>query len=217
MPPKGWRKNAGFIQKPDTELVSIDEILFPRSTVQKLAKNITAGENNDGGMIVSKDSLIALQRSATVFVSHMMFHARKIAKDADRKTVNAQDIIQALERAELSGFVPEVKQRLTTYEHGVELKKQQRAEAKTDEPVAKKLKDNLEAAVEINAEEVEEVDEDETEVNTIDEDDDMEPEKEEDEASALNPIALLGKDEEELGGDNNEEKQEEDSSDENND
>lgn len=48
-------------------MISIDDILFPRATVNRLAKAILA----DGGLI-SKDSSIALQRSATVFVSHLL-------------------------------------------------------------------------------------------------------------------------------------------------
>lgn len=219
MPPKGWRKNAEgkFPPNKDLEVVSIDEILFPKSTVQKLAKNITTNDNDS--MILSKDSLVALQRSATVFASHMIFHARQIAKEADRKTVNSQDILQALERAELSGFVPEVKLKLTTYEHNVELKKKQRAVAKSDEPVAKKLKDNQENAVH-TGEEVEEVeDDDETEVNEVeDEDDDMdatEEQDDDDDTKAKNPIAILSKDEDELGGATKEEEDDESSGEEN--
>lgn len=213
MPPKGWRKNAEgkFPQNPkDMELVSIDEILFPKSTISKLAKNITASDNNDANMIISKDSLLALQRSATVFVSHLMFHARQVAKDADRKNVSAQDILQGLEKADLSGFIPEVKQKLTTFEHGLETKKKQKAEQKAavgDEgPAAKKLKDNEKQLViptegskagedgddDLN---VAEDTEEEGAVEDVDnEDDGVE------DAPNKNPIELLGQEEEELEG-----------------
>ena len=97
----------------ENELISIDDILFPRTTIQKLAKNIVSDdENNVGQMTIAKDSLLALQRSATVFVSHLLFQAKQISKEANRKTVSAQDMLAALERAEFSGFIPEVKQNL---------------------------------------------------------------------------------------------------------
>ena len=63
MPPKGWRKNAdGQYPQPsskENELISIDDILFPRTTIQKLAKNIISDdENNAGQMTIAKDSLL---------------------------------------------------------------------------------------------------------------------------------------------------------------
>lgn len=213
MPPKGWRKNAEgkFPQNPkDLEVVSIDEILFPKSTISKLAKNITTSDTNDANMIVSKDSLLALQRSATVFVSHLMFHARQVAKEADRKTVNAQDILQGLEKADLSGFIPEVKQKLATYEQNTEIKRKQKSEQKAvtaeDGPAAKKLKDNEKQLVVPTGadddEDVNTVDDTDDEVNDNDEEEANEEEKDdEDEARNDNPIALLGQEEEELEGD----------------
>lgn len=132
MPPKGWRKNAdGQYPQPsskENELISIDDILFPRTTIQKLAKNIVSDdENNAGQMTIAKDSLLALQRSATVFVSHLLFQAKQISKEANRKTVSAQDMLAALERAEFSGFIPEVKQKLSVFEANVASKKQLKA------------------------------------------------------------------------------------------
>lgn len=150
MPPKGWRKNreGKFPQNnKDTEVVSIDEILFPKSTVAKLAKEITS--TDDSNMILSKDLLVAIQRAATVFVSHLLYHARNIAKDSDRKNINAQDVLLALEKAEFLGFVPEVKQKLSGHERSTNAKKAKKGEVKAqaadaleDGPAVKKLKDN---------------------------------------------------------------------------
>lgn len=202
MPPKGWRKHADGTSVPkDVELVSIDEILFPKSTIQKLAKNITAEQGN---MILSKDSLLALQRAATVFVSHMMFHGRQVAKDGDRKNVISQDILAALERADLSGFLPVVKQKVAAYEQEAELKKQRRAEAK-DVPEAGEDKGNKKLKTsELNAVKTGETEEDD---HTISADEGDEKEDEEDDEEMVeedprskNPIALLGTEEQELGG-----------------
>ena len=220
MPPKGWRKNGDSAPiSKDTELVSIDDILFPRSTIQKLAKGIlsdASGTALGDNMSLTKDSLIAVQRSATVFVSHMMFHARLIAKDLGRKNVNSQDILHALERADLAGFAPEIKQKLSLFELDAEAKKKSKQDAKdqTDEPAAKKLRDNNSGSVLKTGNEAESGDdeglgdEDDTE-NVEDGNDTMNDddatvlppnERDEEEPSAPNPIALLGQEEKELGG-----------------
>lgn len=231
MPPKGWRKNAEGqypLQKQDLDLVSIDDILFPRATVQKLAKallNSSEGET-ESNSVMAKDSVIALQRSATVFVSHLLFHARKISKDNSRKTVNAQDILAAIERADFPGFLPEVKQKLATFEqNNLQKKKDKKVkqEGEKDELVlqsAKRLKDN-ESHAQIKPEQGEEEEEEEIEEDEAEndgqaegnsrneeddpEDDDGEEEEDEDEAvRTQNPIALLEREEKELNQDGEE-------------
>ncbi|CUM52981.1 unnamed protein product [Debaryomyces tyrocola] len=231
MPPKGWRKNTeGQYPQPnkDQDLVSIDEILFPRATVQKLAKNIMNASNDEGAsnMILAKDSMIALQRSSTVFVSHLMFQARQISKDEGRKTINAQDILSALEKAEFSGFIPEVKQKLSIFESNIALRKKHKAEKKVSKPegvnaspLNKRLKDNDEQIIQRdNSADMEddhevEADEDITEELANDENTDNKESKEEEEEAEEelddekdgedveeNPIALLSREEDELRG-----------------
>lgn len=209
MPPKGWRKNqqGKFPQNPkDTELVSIDEILFPKSTIAKLAKQITSGEN-DANMILSKDSLVALQRAATVFVSHLLFHARNLAKDADRKNFNAQDVLHALEKAEFMGFVPEVKQKLATFERNSEAKKLKKADTKAQVPIsldegpaAKKLKDNTLKSVDSTVDPGDETAQDEEEDDDADtrtledEDEDDEVDAPEEDSEHRDTKTILNKD-----------------------
>ncbi|OBA24155.1 histone-fold-containing protein, partial [Metschnikowia bicuspidata var. bicuspidata NRRL YB-4993] len=181
MPPKGWRKYGDSTQFPkDAELVSIDEILFPRSTVQKLAKGIlnAADETSENGlgdnMGLTKDSLVAVQRSATVFVSHILFYARQTARDFGRKNVNSQDILTALERADLAGFAPEIKHKLSTFESDVEAKKKLKAEAKeaapVEGPVPKKMRDNASNRVLKTGAEEEETEDDDDDIEDAEED-----------------------------------------------
>lgn len=227
MPPKGWRKNAdGQYPQPsskENELISIDDILFPRTTIQKLAKNIISDdENNTSQMTIAKDSLLALQRSATVFVSHLLFQAKQISKEANRKTVSAQDMLAALERAEFSGFIPEVKQKLSVFEANVASKKQLKAakaisttEGGEKSTLKKPKLDN--ESMEIDADDVN-VNGDEDDDNSADENEDDDEnskqdiengdEQEEDgdddndetEEDVSNPISALAKEEQELQG-----------------
>ncbi|RCK54593.1 DNA polymerase epsilon subunit D [Candida viswanathii] len=238
MPPKGWRKNAeGQYPQPsskENELISIDDILFPRTTIQKLAKNIISDdENNAALMTIAKDSLLALQRSATVFVSHMFFQAKEIAKEANRKTVSAQDMLGALERAEFSGFLPEVKQKLTQFETLAAAKRLLKANGGpvkepevVEESDKKRLKVNESSGTSVSKkkdtdddDEEEEEDEDddatkdeeddeegdEATAAGADEDEDMDVDDEEEEVE-VNPIAALAREEDELEGADTEDK-----------
>lgn len=163
MPPKGWRKNAEG-QYPhgnkDTDLVSIEELLFPRSTVQRLARTVIK-TNDEKGLLMAKDSLLALQRSATVFVSYLLHYARESSKDQDRKNINAQDIITALEKTEFSGFVPEVKHKLSIYENIMNAKRNTKVEGKdAKEGQVKKEEDEEEEENGGQDDEADEADED---------------------------------------------------------
>lgn len=206
MPPKGWRKNNEG-RNPvsrDQDLVSIDDILFPRATIQKLTKNITANDS----LILSKDALLAIQRLATVFVNHVLHHSKAVAVASERRTVNAQDVLNALQRAQLGGFVPDVKHKLTQYEAEAEEKK--RAKAAGNEPALKKLKDSdLQPVVDVESEAEDETREEEAREDSVEEEADDAPEE-----SAPNPIAALGKEEQELGGDTQETQDEASSDDE---
>lgn len=218
MPPKGWRKNAdGQYPEPPKEdtPVSIDDLLFPRSTIQKLAKQMIS--DNESNMLMAKDALLALQRSATVFVSNVMFHARQISKEQDRKGINSQDIMGALERAEFTGFIPEVRDRLTSFEQAQAMRRAKKKEEKEenapkpategDESTVKRQKDNSEAAIpkqNVDSDNEEELDADVDENDDEKEDTEMaegdaNAEGSEDE-QARNPIEILGDEEQELGG-----------------
>lgn len=219
MPPKGWRKNAdGQYPEPPKEdtPVSIDDLLFPRSTIQKLAKLMI--NDNESNMLVAKDALLALQRSATVFVSNVMFHARQISKEQDRKGINSQDIMGALERAEFTGFIPEVRDRLANFEQAQAMRRAKKKEEKEenaakpategDESTVKRQKDNSEAAIpkkNVDSDNEEELD---AEVDEDDDDDKEDAELAEgdaiadgsDDEQSRNPIEILGDEEQELGG-----------------
>lgn len=228
MPPKGWKKNADPSEQPfrDTDPVLIDDILFPRSTILKLARSITLDEDNQNNMTLAKDSLLALQRSATVFVSYMLFHSKQVSKANGRKTVTAQDIMAALERAEFAGFLPEVKQRLAEFESMAKAKKQKKLEEKSagkeeqeegeSENVTKKPRldtadgDSLKPAASDTEDEGDDDDvvDDGNDVEVDNEDveireelsDEIEDGLDEDESAAANPISELDKDERELRG-----------------
>lgn len=216
MPPKGWRKNAeGQYPQPsskEAQLISIDDILFPRSTILKLAKKIISDdENNSSLMTIAKDSLLALQRSTTVFVSHMFFQAREISKEANRKTVSAQDMLGALERAEFSGFLPDVKEKLTQFESIAAAKRQLKANGDAnkeqeivEESDKKRLKVNESSGTSVSKKK----DNDDEDDDEDDEDDD--DTKEDDNDGDENTIAVANGDADDNDMDIDDDEEEED-------
>lgn len=132
MPVKGTKKPQGDVnpnQSKEHDTISIDDILFPRSSIQKLAKNIIQNGGDEQGssnMIMARESLTALQRSATVFVSYLMFNARLVSREQGKKTVGSQDIINSIERIDFSGLVPQVKLKITNLEGRKESQKEEK-------------------------------------------------------------------------------------------
>lgn len=215
MPPKGWKKSQEPSQlHEEVDLVSIDDILFPRATIQKSIRTILDGEDNDK-MTISKDSLIAIQRAATVFVSHLLFHGRLLARFSNRKNIYASDILAGLENAGFAGFVPRVKQLLAAYEEDVSKSRKKKAEEKElgsvqgqpkgEEPAVKKVKvegKKLSKPISNADESASEDEQDEAEDTIEAEDDGMveEEDGDEEDATTKNPIALLNKEQDELAG-----------------
>ncbi|ANZ77977.1 BA75_05164T0 [Komagataella pastoris] len=97
--------------------------MFPKATIGKLAKSVLQGDENESSMILSKDGLTAVQRSAVVFVSYLYHHAREVSKDQNRKTVNVQDILKALENTEFNALIPTVQEELISFNQRKEAKK----------------------------------------------------------------------------------------------
>ncbi|KAH3901927.1 DNA polymerase epsilon noncatalytic subunit SCDLUD_001712 [Saccharomycodes ludwigii] len=141
MPPKGWRKDSSgnYPQKSyakEQQQISINDLLFPKATIVSLAKKYMKKETAIQGqedahdddaprkLIMSKDSTLALQRSATVFVNYLLIHARAFALNKNKKSISADDIRSALEEIGFGGgFVDICDELLDKYNETVNDKK----------------------------------------------------------------------------------------------
>ncbi|QPG74276.1 hypothetical protein FOA43_001601 [Brettanomyces nanus] len=145
MPAKGWRKDeqeSNLETVMANQKVSIDSILFPKSTVNKLAKQVLQKESPDANpMILSKDSQTVIQRSSVVFINYIYHTAKQDIKLKGRKVVNAEDIINAMETTNFNSFFPILHEELDKFNMRKELKKREKsdkqktAKAKADEEV----------------------------------------------------------------------------------
>lgn len=133
MPPKGWRKNADGTYPLSTrarEIKLVDEILFPKATVVRLAK-----EAFPEGTAISKDSAQVLQRCATVYVNYIAEYARGIARLRDRTLLTADDVLEAFSKVGLDEFTEVMKKELAEYAKIKEAKKQAKQDEKNGESV----------------------------------------------------------------------------------
>ncbi|GMG21803.1 unnamed protein product [Ambrosiozyma monospora] len=131
MPAKGWRKDeqeSNFETAVDNEKISIDSLLFPKTTVNKIAKQVLT-QTDGTPMILAKDSQTVIQRASVVFINYIYDAAKQLVKEKGRKVVNADDILLALEQTNFNSFVPVLKEGLEAFT----IKKQKKKQEKENE------------------------------------------------------------------------------------
>ncbi|SCU90294.1 LADA_0F03070g1_1 [Lachancea dasiensis] len=178
MPPKNVKKDpssgksSAAQRTKENEKVSIEDLLFPRSTIVNLAKecsvqgaDVGVADEEQKKVILSKDAVTALQRSATVFVNRLMIYARNVSLYQGRKSCNVDDILEALRHCGLEGLTGLVRERLDEYQHALEMRKLEKKEgvAKETGTLQKEPTDNEIETVEQEAAQDEPIDGAETE------------------------------------------------------
>ncbi|KAK5047714.1 hypothetical protein LTR84_006379 [Exophiala bonariae] len=94
--PKPSRQSSGGA-KQDADSVGIDDLLLPRTLIQRLAKGVLPPNTS-----LQRDAVLALSKSATVFISYLAHHANE---QSTRKTLSPQDVLKALKEVELAGVM----------------------------------------------------------------------------------------------------------------
>ncbi|CEP63255.1 DNA polymerase epsilon noncatalytic subunit LALA0_S07e05974g [Lachancea lanzarotensis] len=132
--------------------VSIEDLLFPRSTIANLAKDSALSgaqqerqevgqEEEQKKIVLSKDAVTALQRAATVFVNYLMVSSRDGATSQNRKSCNVDDVLTALDHCGLEGLKSLVRERLDEYNRALELRKLDKEQGAPAQPEATELED----------------------------------------------------------------------------
>ncbi|EOR00823.1 DNA polymerase epsilon subunit 3 [Wallemia ichthyophaga EXF-994] len=99
-PPKP-RRNLRKTKEEDSG--GIDKFELPKSTVTKLAK-----EGVPDGAKFQKDTLLAIQKSSSVFINWLASSAQEKAHDKKNKTINAENVFAAVKEMELGGELDEL-------------------------------------------------------------------------------------------------------------
>lgn len=69
------------------------DLLLPRSIISRLSKGVLPPNTS-----LAKDAILALTKSATVFISHLASEANDVT---DRKTIQSADVVRALREIEM--------------------------------------------------------------------------------------------------------------------
>ncbi|WPG99714.1 DNA polymerase epsilon subunit D [Acrodontium crateriforme] len=96
--------------KASKEGISVEDLSLPKSMIQRLAKGVLPANTQ-----IQKDALLALHKSATVFVSYIASSSSENAQSNGKKTIVPQDVINALKDAEFESFLPRVEAELKKY------------------------------------------------------------------------------------------------------
>ncbi|KAL8174282.1 UNVERIFIED_CONTAM: DNA polymerase epsilon subunit 3 [Gekko kuhli] len=102
-----------------------EDLNLPNAVVTRIIK-----EALPDGVNISKEARSAISRAASVFVLYATSCANNFAMKGKRKTLNASDVLSAMEEMEFQRFIAPLKESLEAYRHdqkgkkgAVELKK----------------------------------------------------------------------------------------------
>ncbi|KAL6945321.1 hypothetical protein ACO0QE_002771 [Hanseniaspora vineae] len=111
------------------EKTSINDLLFPKTTVISIAKN---NETETRKIIMTKDTQTALQRASTLFLSYLMNAARENAHSNNKKSVNVDDVFDSVEKLGFGeGFLDQLRVLFQDYQDAAAKKKEIREKLKS--------------------------------------------------------------------------------------
>ncbi|ESZ96467.1 hypothetical protein SBOR_3199 [Sclerotinia borealis F-4128] len=92
------------------EGVSIEDLNLPKSIVTRLAKSVLPPNTQIQG-----NAMLAMGKSATVFVNYLAMQANENAQHRSVKTIAPQDVFKALDDLEFPDFKPRLEAELAKY------------------------------------------------------------------------------------------------------
>lgn len=114
---------------------SINDLFFSRLAIQKVSKRAF---KNQEEMSINKNSLEVLQKSATIFVSYLLFQIFNNKTKTDKKTLSIQDLIHVLKKLNFHGFINNINDRFNNQEPNNKKKKRKILQNQTENVNTKK-------------------------------------------------------------------------------
>ncbi|TKA82909.1 hypothetical protein B0A55_01160 [Friedmanniomyces simplex] len=87
--------------RANKEGLSVEDLSLPKSMIARLAKGVLPANTQ-----IHKDALLALHKSATVFVNYIASTSFENAQLSNKKTIMPPDVVTALKDAEFESFLP---------------------------------------------------------------------------------------------------------------
>lgn len=83
---------------------------LPKTMVQRLSKGVLPPNTQ-----IQKDALLAISKSATVFINYLSSVANEQAQRANKKTIQPKDVLDAIHLTEFDSFLPRLEAELEKY------------------------------------------------------------------------------------------------------
>ncbi|GAB2274602.1 DNA polymerase II subunit B4 [Dionaea muscipula] len=133
---------------------------LPKAIVRRIVKEKLSQLSTDADFNLHSEALLAFSESARIFIHYLSATANDICKESRRQTINADDVLKALEEIEFSEFVEPLRASLSEFRKKNAGKRAGSAKAK--EGTNKKRRTGKEAVAENGGEDqAEEKDEEE--------------------------------------------------------
>ncbi|XP_034688448.1 DNA polymerase epsilon subunit 3 [Vitis riparia] len=98
------------------EKVAVAEVEeLPKTIVRRVVKDKLSQFSDDGDIIIHKDGLRAFCESARIFIHYLSATANDLCKESRRQTINADDVLKAIEEIEFPEFVQPLKASLDEF------------------------------------------------------------------------------------------------------
>ncbi|KZF22231.1 histone-fold-containing protein [Xylona heveae TC161] len=110
----------------DKDGMGIEDLSLPRAMVQRLAKSVLPANTQ-----IQKDAVLAISKSATVFVNYLSSYANEAAQRANKKTIMPNDVFDAIKEIEFEAFLPRLEAELTKY-NSIQVEKRNKNKQKKD-------------------------------------------------------------------------------------
>ncbi|KAI4707803.1 hypothetical protein J4E89_007431 [Alternaria sp. Ai002NY15] len=95
---------------PREESLGVEDLNLPKSIVQRLAKGVLPPNTQ-----IQKDALLAMSKSATVFVNYITSTAAEKALASGKKTVMPKDVFDAMTDLEFAFMLPRLEAEVTKF------------------------------------------------------------------------------------------------------
>ncbi|KAH3980012.1 hypothetical protein HBH98_174690 [Parastagonospora nodorum] len=92
------------------DALSVEDLNLPKSIVQRLAKGVLPPNTQ-----IQKDALLAMSKSATVFVNYITSCAAEHAQRSGKKTVMPENVFTAMQELEFSFMLPRLEAEVTKF------------------------------------------------------------------------------------------------------
>jgi len=114
------------VRPPDSS--PVDELQLPASVVARIVKSKLPDD-----MQLGRDVRSGFSRAASIFILYVTATANDLCREAKRQTINASDVVAALDELEFDNLTPAVNACLQAYRAEQEKKKSQAQSAEPDE------------------------------------------------------------------------------------